>query len=109
MEQDLKIVNQFKEKLVSMLPATMQDKCKNFDEMFDIYFPNYADEKLFGDGAYISVTLVGEKFQIDGMPICKIRLHEKFKTLSRKEQLLTLFQSVLQGFQMHQAQSEVCQ
>ncbi len=109
MEQDLKFVNQFKEKLTSMLPTTIQDQCKNFDEMFDIYFPKYDDEKLFENDAYVSVTLVGEKFQIDGMPICKIRLHEKFKNLSRKEQLLTLFQSVLQGFQMHQAQLEVCQ
>ncbi len=109
MEQDVQLVNELKEKLLSMLPADIHGKCEKFDEMFDIYFPNYPDGKLFENDAYISVVLIDEKFKIDGMPICKIRLHEKFKNLSRKDQLLSLFQSVLQGFQMHEARLEACQ
>jgi len=111
MEQDLdqELLKQLKEKLLPMLPADIQEKCQNFDEMFDIYFPNYPDGKLFENNAYISINLIDEKFKIDGMPICKIRLHEKFKELVPRDQLLSLFHSVLQGFQMHMAQVETPQ
>ena len=111
MEQDLEqqLIDRLKEKLLVMLPTDLQDKCQRFDEMFDIYFPNYEDGKLFENDAYISVTLIDDKFKIDAMPICKIRLHEKFKELSRKDQLLSLFQSVLQGLHMHMAQVETAQ
>lgn len=111
MEQDLEqqLIDCLKEKLLVMLPTDLQDKCQKFDEMFDIYFPSYEDGKLFENDAYISVNLIDDKFKIDGMPICKIRLHQKFKDLSRKDQLMSLFQSVLQGFQMHMAQAETYQ